>query len=216
MIIRFIIVLIFAYLSFFILMKLWLYYLTKPHRIKRDNGDLIDAVDLASVTPDCNSTETSSSGIFGGGKSGGGGASGSWDQSDDVTTSLSEGINLAPESIGKTAVETAGETASGLAEEGGLLLLPLIALLIIIFGSGVYLIYQAPAIISETAFEVILATSLMKKTRTIDKPDWVGSVFRATWPAFLFTLLVPVILGFVATSYCPQATKLTEVVRICF
>jgi len=78
-----------------------------------------------------------------------------------------------------------------------------------IFGGGIYLIYEAPAIISEAAFEIILATSLIKRSRKMDNPDWIGSVFRSTWPAFVFTLVLTLVLGFIITSYCPQASKLT-------
>ena len=215
MVIRFIIVLFFAYLCFFILMKLWLMYLTRPYR-RKNNGDFGDVTDLASYSPDCKTSESSSPTIFGGGESGGGGASGSWEPDDDISTTVaSESATLAKEPVAETAAEAVGETASGIADESGLLLLPLIVLLLIIFGGSAYLIYEAPMIISEAAFEVVLATSLIKKSRTMDSPDWVGSVFRATWPAFAFTLVVTLILGLFLLSYCPKATKLTEVVTLC-
>ena len=120
MVIRFIIVLIFAYLCFFLLMKLWLVYLTTSYRKRRDNRDLVDEIDIPSSISDYKYTESSSSSIFRGGESGGGGASGFWEPSDDLAnTAVAESTTLATESVAETAAEAAGEAASGFAEEGG-------------------------------------------------------------------------------------------------
>ena len=96
-----------------------------------------------------------------------------------------------------------------------MLLIPLALLLLALLGGGIYLIYEAPVIISEAAFELILATSLINSAKRIDNPDWVGSVLGSTLPAFMFTLFATVIMGSVLMYYCPKATKLIEVVRLC-
>ena len=102
-----------------------------------------------------------------------------------------------------------------MADEGGILLIPLAVLLAVIFGGGIYLIYEAPVILSEAAFELILASTVIKKARKIDDPDWIGSVFRATWPALALTLLVTLMTGWALTTYCPQASKIKDVIQIC-
>ena len=216
MIIRFIIVLTFAYLSFFLFMKLWLHYLTTPYRKKRQDGSLLDAVDVISSVPDFSSTSTAKVVKGHGGEFGGAGASGSWENVSGASDiPVSEGMTGASESIGEITAETSGEAISGLADEGGILLIPLALLLLGIFGGGIYLIYEAPVIISEAAFELILATTLIKKARKIDNPNWMGSVFRSTWPAFSLTLVIAIITGWALMAYCPQATKITEVLRFC-
>jgi hypothetical protein len=209
MVIRFIIVLSFSYLSFFLFMKIWLHYLTTPYRKKKYSDSLIDAVDIMTSVPDF--TSTGGVKIFSGqgGDFGGAGASGAF-----------ESINCASEipaseSVVEATAETAGEAISGLADEGGLLLISLALLLLVFFGGGIYLIYEAPVIISEAAFELVLAASLIKKAKKIDNPDWIGSVFRSTWPAFALTSVITIIAGYALMSYCPQATKITEVVRFC-
>ena len=50
----------------------------------------------------------------------------------------------------------------------------------------------------------------------MDSPDWLGSVFRTTLPALLFSLVVVVVFALAASSYCPDATKLSEVFEYCF
>ena len=216
MMIRFIIVLIFSYLSFFLFMKLWLHYLTTPYRKNRQDESLLDAVDVITSVPDFSSTNSAHSLIGHGGEFGGGGASGAWENvSGSLEIPVSEEMIVSANSVCETTAETTGEAISCLADEGGILLIPLALLLLIVFGGGIYLIYEAPVIISEAAFELILATTLIKKARRIDNPNWMGSVFRATWPAFTLTLVITIIAGWVLMAYCPQATKIKEVFQFC-
>lgn len=42
----------------------------------------------------------------------------------------------------------------------------------------VLIVYSAPAILSEAAFEALVATSLIKATKRIDDPDWMGGFHR--------------------------------------
>lgn len=209
MVIRFIIVLSFSYLSFFLLMKIWLHYLTTPYRKNRHDESLIDAVDLITSAPDFSSTGSVKIFSGQGGEFGGAGASGAFESINSVSE-----IPVS-ESVVETTAETTGEAISGFADESGIFLIPLVLLLLVIFGGGIYLIYEAPVIISEAAFELVLATSLIKKAKKIDSPDWFGSVFRTTWPAFALTSVITIIAGWALMSYCPQATKITEAIRFC-
>ena len=209
MVIRFIIVLFFSYFCFFVLMKFWLHYLTTSYRKNKRDGDLIDAVDLIPDIPESASTNAVKIVSGQGGEFGGAGASGAIESANSVLNIPASG------SIAETATETTGDAISGFADEGAILLIPLALLLLVILGGGIYLIYEAPVIISEAAFEFILATSLIKKVKKIDNPDWIGSVFRSTWPAFALTFVITIIAGWALMSYCPQATKITEVIRLC-
>ena len=204
---RFILVLIFAYICFFILMKLWLHYLTEPYRRTKIAENLLDAADAITSIPDFSPTSSVPNISGHGGEFGGGGASGAWTEAGGIADTVS--------TVSDTATEAAGEAVSGLADEGGIILIPLIICLIILFGGGIYLIYEAPAIFSEAAFELILATTLIKKARSIDNPNWIGSVFRTTWPAFALTLVITVIAGWILMTYCPQATKISDAFLYC-
>lgn len=214
MVIRYIIALIGAYLCFFILMKLWLNYLTSPYRQKRNKENMADFADLVNI-PDSLPSGSGSVVTGHGGQFGGGGASGFWESSHEIPSHAVAESTGVMESVSETAGETVGEAVSGVAEESGLLLIPLALLLLSLLGGGIYLIYEAPVIISEAAFELILATSLINSVRKIDNPDWVGSVFRSTLPAFVFTLFATVIAGSILMYFCPKANKVIEVVRLC-
>ena len=204
---RFVIVLIFAYGCFFILMKLWLHYLTEPYRKSKIGENLVDAADAMSSIPDFSPTRSAPKISGHGGEFGGGGASGEWAEVQGVTETAS--------TVAETATEAAGEAVSGLADEGGIILVPLILFLILLFGGGIYLIYEAPVIFSEAAFELVLATTLIKRARSIDSSNWMGSVLRATWPAFALTLVITVAAGWALMTYCPQAIKITDAFRYC-
>ncbi len=204
---RYVIVLIFAYGCFFILMKLWLHYLTEPYRKSKIGENLVDAADAITRILDFSPTSSAPKISGHGGEFGGGGASGEWVEAGGIAETAS--------TVGETATEAAGEAVSGLADEGGIILIPLILFLIVLLGGGIYLIYEAPVIFSEAAFELILATTLIKRARSIDNPNWMGSVFRATWPAFALTLVITVAAGWVLMTYCPQAIKMTDAFRYC-
>jgi hypothetical protein len=215
MLIRFPIVLIGAYISFFIIMKLWLWYLTSSYRKKRI--EVLDSADLLQPGFETGSTNISTPFEGGGGQFGGAGASGSFEYGETinlVSESL-DGTTIVTDSASDAVADTAGEAVSGIAEEGGIVLIALAVILIVILGGGIFLIYQAPLILSEAAFEVVLASSLIKSSKKMDSPDWIGSVFRTTWKPFFFTLSVSLVGAAIIVSYCPQATKLTEVIKKC-
>jgi hypothetical protein len=98
---------------------------------------------------------------------------------------------------------------------GVIIVLILLALLLIaVFGVGAYLIYQAPAILSEIAFDSVLAVSLVRKSKKMQDPDWIGSVFKATWKQFAIILLFALIAGIAIHVIFPDMTKLSDIYRI--
>lgn len=101
------------------------------------------------------------------------------------------------------------------ADEGGLILLVLGLLLALLLGAGAWLVVQAPAILGEAAFEVLLAAGLLRSVRRAEAAGFVDSLWRGTrWP-FLIVLLSAVAAGLVVQRLCPAATKLSEALRLC-
>ena len=89
-------------------------------------------------------------------------------------------------------------------------------LLLAVTGSGAYLIYQAPHILGEAAFQVALATSLRGAARRVVGFGWTGSLLRSTWISFSIVLAMAGIFGGVAQHYCSKASKIPEVLFACF
>ncbi len=101
--------------------------------------------------------------------------------------------------------------------EGGLVAMVVLAVIgtvvAIVLGAGIYMIYEAPVILSEAAFEVVLAASLVRSSRAMDSPDWIGSVFRTTWKPFGISLVVAWFGALVIHSCYPEVTRISELMR---
>lgn len=198
-----------SYLAFFGFVKLWLSYITSSDEDSSpDSPDVIDLISHAA-----SDTPVPSPPVFGGGGGGsfgGGGASGSFDVgAADAPPARFTTIFDSLDADG--AGEAAGDTVSGLAEEGGCLLIILGILLAIVFGAGLYLVYDAPFILSEAAFEFILSAGLIKSMRKIDSAEWTGSILRTTWKPFLAALSLSLFAAVIIHSLFPHADKLWEI-----
>jgi hypothetical protein len=82
-----------------------------------------------------------------------------------------------------------------------------------VFGTAIFLIYEAPLILTEVAFEFLLAGVLIKQAKTIDNPNWVGSIFKSTWKPFSFTMTLSIGVGFVLNKLFPEAHKLADIIQ---
>ena len=127
----------------------------------------------------------------GGGSGGGGGATGSW--GDGTSSSGGSKFDL------------------DFGDDWGVIILIALLVLAIVLAS-VYVIYAAPAILSEAAFNAALAGALARKAKRVSTGGWVGSVFRATVLPFLAVLALAVTTGWYAHKHCPTATRLREAV----
>jgi hypothetical protein len=218
-VIRFPVAVIFAYLAFFGFVKLWLLYISSGVQKSYSVGDAV--ADTLSSVPDFSGGNLSSHGTFsggGGGLSGGGGASGSFEAvgahadicAHDV---LADAAVHTSHGVGDAVGDVAGEAASALGDEGAFILVILGVLLAVVFGLGLYVVYDAPFILSEVAFDFILAASLMKSSRKLDDPDWKGSILRTTWKPFMVALLIAFIGAVIIHANYPEVHKLSEIFR---
>jgi hypothetical protein len=196
-----------SYLLFFLFIKLWLWYVSTTGRQKAvDTADAVmktaDVVgfpeDLVGLQP------VSAAKAFAGegGGFGGGGASGSFGEA-------AEAVAGATKEAGKSVCGI-GDLVPDLDEGAGFVLVVLGVLLAIIFGAGLFLIYSAPTLLSEAAFEFLLAGSLVKKSKKMDDPDWMGSVLRATWVSFAVVLAISLAAGWVLHVYCPDVVRMSD------
>jgi len=74
------------------------------------------------------------------------------------------------------------------------------------------LVYEAPFILSEAAFEFILAAGLVRGTKRIDSADWMGSVFKTTRIPFIVTLVLATLAGYLMHHYFPEVTRISELI----
>jgi hypothetical protein len=177
-----------AYLTFLFLIRLWLFYVNASD----------DGLDFAADGINFGSHFTiDSSDLGGGGRFGGGGASGSWGQAAPVKSSGGSSFNF------------------DFGDDDFAVVILFIALVLSILVIGIYLIYTAPALLSEAAFEAALAAALAKRAKQIHRPGWMGTVWRATvWP-FVIVFALSIALGWFAQKHCPEAKRLRDVFTGC-
>ena len=85
-----------------------------------------------------------------------------------------------------------------------------LALVAALLFAGIYLIWSAPAILTEAAFEAALVGALARRAKKIDSPGWVGAVSKATALPFLGILVLAMTLGWVVQKACPEATRMRD------
>jgi hypothetical protein len=196
-----------SYLVFFALIRLWLLYVSIAGGGRSVAGPGFgDPGNLGGGFPD--SSPSSGPGFNpGGGSFGGGGASASFDAPGGSGGGGSSGGSWSSGSGSGWGLDL---------DDGWLVLVAFALLLIAVTGTGVYLIYQAPHILGEAAFQVALATSLRRAAKRVIGFGWTGSVLRSTWIPFSIVLAMAGIFGWAAQHHCLKASKITEVLFACF
>ena len=184
-----------SYAVFLLLINLWLWYVgVRGEGDESTAGDVVDAIDLThdlgSVFP---SRVSANAFDAGGGSFGGGGSSGSFG-------------------------EAAADGVSGMvgdADEGGcaIVVVLLIAALVLTVGvAGAYLIWAAPGILAEAAFEAFLASALIPGARRSEAQGWLHGTVRATALPFTVMMIAAVGFGWAARDLCPEARRMADVV----
>lgn len=205
-----------AYAAFLFGVRLWLGYIGLGRYLDRKDDSGIEIPDLSFSGGGGGSRSGSGVGDAlldgvgrvnpGGGQFGGGGASG-----DFALGAVDGGGNggLLP----KVDLPDVGVDA----DEGCLPILALLlilALLAVVLGLGVYVIWQAPALLAEAAFEGALAAGLVKPFRRIEDPGWIGGAVRASWMPFLAVFVIALAIAGLAEAFAPEARTLPEAVKI--
>jgi len=211
-VIRYPLTVLFSYLVFFVCVKLWLLWVTSGKSASGDYG----WIDIP--TPSGSGGGGAMLPRGGGGQFSGAGASGSFDSAEGsvgggLASVISTDDAVAGSATGSdSVVDGAADILDG--DSGGSVVAMVILALFVaaILGSAVYVVVEAPLILSEAAFNGLLAASLAKRTSLFDG-DWVGSIFRQTWKPFLVALAVTFFAALVLHRFFPGATSLTEVLR---
>lgn len=169
MIVRYPIAVVCSYLAFFGFIKLWLAYVSSSTYRKSFTETAANGLGNIDVPlPSSGGSYNILKPFTGqGGRFGGGGASGLFEESPSETLQqvASSTVSRAGDSIGGKAADVAGDTVTDVFDDAGKVLLILGVLLAVIFGAGIYLVYQAPMILTDAAFNFLLATSLVRKAR---------------------------------------------------
>lgn len=181
-----------SYAIFFVLLRIWLYYVSTQdsEESEHTDGNVVSINDAPDAT-DLLDSELVDAGV-------------------DV---IGGGVRHGSQAVSKASKFELGDLQDGDGE--GLVLILLLAVLVAIFGSSLYLIWEAPTLLTEVAVQMVLATSLRRATKQMSAPDWAGSVLGKTWIPFAIVFALTIIFAFAASYYCPTATRMTDVIHSC-
>jgi hypothetical protein len=215
---RYAIAVVVAYGAFLGLLKIWLIYfaicIRHAHGKNSSGGvDISDFCDFSGGGTSSGSSSSVSELGSGGGKFGGGGASASWG------TGEPQPVIVAPMRQASASTASHGGSSSssgfGLDLDGDeiVLVLIIIAVAFAIIGAGAYLIWAAPTILGDTAFNAVLASALIHKTKKVSHPEWVGSVLHATAMPFSIVFALTILMGWYAQHICPSAMRVRDAIH---
>jgi len=208
---RYPIAVLFSYLVFFACIKLWLSLIASKHHVKDSNGDWLD---IPGTSVEFGAHNAAPAVRAGGGLFSGAGASASFDGPETVSLETAA-VSVLPSHSGDasdTIGEAAGKAAGALGDDNILVaVIVLLALVATILISAFLLLYAAPTILAEAAFQGVLAASLVKRTRVISDKDWAGSILKSTWKPFAGTLIAAIAAGVVLHRLFPEARRLADV-----
>jgi hypothetical protein len=210
--VRYPLAVVFSYLVFFICIKLWLFWIAS---VRDSKTSVADWLDLPAPSFRGGAEKVIPSIHGGGGQFSGAGASDVFNSPDPTlveTAVLSDSSPAlgggAPDGVGDAVGEVAGALGDDNIIVAVIVLMVLVASILVF---AVLLLYGAPAILAEAAFQGVLAASLIKRTRAISDQSWAGSILKATWKPFAVTLGVAFFGGAVLHSYFPQAVRLADI-----
>jgi hypothetical protein len=192
---RYALAIVVAYAVFVTSVKLWLWYIglfaaaARRKAAQSGGSNWLDGFDFSSGGSGGSSASSGSASFeTGGGKFGGGGATGSWGSA--VFSSKGSGGG--------------GGGGGGDSDLGELMLVVLVIVVVLaVVVAFFWVIWAAPTILSETAFNAVLAGALTKHARNASRGSWVGSILRKTALPFLGILALAITLGWYAIN-CSQ------------
>ncbi len=194
-----------AYLAFLGLTRLWVSYVL----IGRPGRGVLAVLDNVSVDVPDISLPSSGGGnafAFGGGDSGGGGASSTWDFGGGAASAEIS----APSSGGGGGSWFPSLDLDIDLDDGIWILVALAALVAVVFGTGLYLVYAAPGILPDVALDALLASCLTGAAKRAQREGWMESVWRSTRIPLLLILALTLALAYTVHHHCPGATKVME------
>lgn len=205
--VRYLVALLVAYGAFFIGVWIWLHLSPYGRHLRsqqtRDEEWLDANIDVP--LPSGGSAQTGFQG--GGGSFDGGGASGSWDVAD---AGVAVDFPGSSSSVGNSLGDIAGVGDVG--DEGGCLLVIAAILLAIvlftIFGATAYVVYQAPAILAEVVFEVLLGSPLARGANALGSANWPAVLLAKTWKPFAIIAVMAIGFALFCKIYFPGITSI--------
>lgn len=191
-----------SYLMFFLCIRIWLFYVFSTRSENNDSFDWWD-FDLwfkgsRSKAPGWKSGE---------GKFSGGGASSSFDKA-----------SLAESKMAVIAPPVSKSSGLGFDLDLDADVAPLVVVLLVVgfiliaLGSFAYLVFNAPMVLGDVAFQLALSLGILKNEERKSHPfEWMSEAFKKTWGFALVILILIMATTLTINHYKPEITKSSEI-----
>lgn len=187
-----------SYLVFLGLVWIWLNAVLSRRVREANQADYEAGVEFADF-PSASSSPLESGFAGQGGSFGGGGASSSW--GDGAESQLKHS------SAGDSLDLDVGE---------GVVVVAVVAVAVSILGSAVYLVIEAPNLLSEALFQAGLALGIFKSARGMMGDHWLEGVLKKTLVPFFLVLVFSAALGWWVKVNCrPEVLRLSDALSSC-
>lgn len=112
--------------------------------------------------------------------------------------------------------QIAADAPGCLASEAGCAVVLLIPLIIVLLGCGTWLIVQAPLILTDAAFETLLALALVGPVRRLEEEARSTGLLGATWHIYALVMVFAIVGGAFLQSMYPGVKTLGEAIALLF
>jgi hypothetical protein len=103
-------------------------------------------------------------------------------------------------------------------DEGGCLLviagILLAIVLFAIFGATAYVVYQAPAILAEVVFEVLLGSPLARGANALGSANWPSVLLAKTWKPFAIIAAMAIGFALFCKVYFPEVASVGQLLHL--
>lgn len=191
-----------SYLWFLLVVRIYL----KNIILEDSDLSVLDFVDAPSVPGDIIIPRVANGPTWqgGGGQFSGGGSSGVWGDSSSKAVELKSSSSSSKFSVFDVFDDSAGVV---------LIVVGLIGAAV--FGSGVYLVWHSPEILSECLLQILLVSSLKKKLKTRSVSEWLNHLFKVSIIPFLIVVAMSLAAGAFLRIKCPDSNSLREARTSC-
>lgn len=213
--VRYALALLFAYGTFFIGVWVWLHLSAYGRHLRADwgrrnnyDGSGLDIIPNINISGGGATSPIELPLQGGGGTFDGGGAGGAWDVPDTSVSLDMPGSDL---------VDGVGDVAGGVDDGGCLIVIAgmlLAVALFAVFGATFYVIYQAPAILAEVIFEVLLGSPLARGARALDSANWPAVLLKKTWKPFGLMAAAAMAFAIFCNVYFPQVATAGQAIEM--
>ncbi len=194
-----------SYSVFLLLVRVWIWYVTLRRPVWAKSASGSSDLDFGGM-PSPGGWSGGGRGIrFGGGSSGGAGASDAWGEESSPLPAQAAQV-----SSGRGGFFSKLDFSGSCDDDGWLVMLLLVALVLAIFGAGGYLVFAAPQILPEAACQAMLAPALLRVSKD-HHHGWMSGVLRSTVLPFVIVCVFAGALGWAAHRACPVAPRLMDV-----